>query len=100
MVGGDDIKIISLPQLKIIKSINNQSTCWGLCSIENEGIFISGGWMHDLRVYRYDNYECIQIIKNVHNGSIEGIIYYNNELILSYANDKIIKLWKIKKNLI
>ena len=56
--------------------------------------------MHDLRVYRYDNYECIQIIKNVHNGSIEGIIYYNNELILSYANDNIIKLWKIKKNLI
>ena len=100
IVGGDDIKIISLPQLKIIKSINNQSTCWGLCSIENEGIFISGGWMHDLRVYRYDNYECIQIIKNVHNGSIEGIIYYNNELILSYANDNIIKLWKIKKNLI
>ena len=28
MVGGDDIKIISLPQLKIIKSINNQSICW------------------------------------------------------------------------
>ena len=27
MVGGDDIKIISLPQLKIIKSINNQSIC-------------------------------------------------------------------------
>jgi len=96
IIGGDNIKIISLSEMKIIKYINNQSTCWGLCSIEKEGIFISGGWMHDLRIYRYDNYECIQTIQNVHNGCIEGIIYCNNQLIVSYANDKNIKLWLIK----
>ena len=71
----------------IIKSINNQSTCWGLCSIENEGIFISGGWMHDLRVYRYDNYECIDIIKDAHLSHITGFIEFKNDLIGLYSSD-------------
>jgi len=30
--------------------------------IENKGIIFVGGWNKDIKIYRKDNFECIQII--------------------------------------
>ena len=90
---GDSLKIISILNKIIIKKINIPFTCWGIRLIEDKGIFLIGGRSKDIRVYRNDNYECIQIIQNAHNDYILGFIELKDESIISYSNDKKIKIW-------
>lgn len=97
--GGEDniILIISLNQKKIIKSINNKFQCWTINVIKKKEIFLIGGKSKNIKIYRYDNYQCIQIIKNAHKDYINGILSLNNDLILSYSDDKKFCLWKFIK---
>ena len=99
IVGGDDDEImiiISIKERKIIKQIQNGFKCWGICIIEELGLFLIGGVSEDIKIYRSDNYECITIIKDAHNNDILGISQLNNGLISSYGKDKIIKVWSFK----
>ena len=89
------MKIISISKKEIIKEINNTFQCWGIRLIEDKGIFLIGGRNKDIRIYRKDNYECIQIIQNAHDNSINGFIELKDESIISYSDDKKIKKWKI-----
>ena len=47
-----------------------------------------------IRIYRIDNYECIQIIENAHDENIMGFIELKNGNIISFSKDKKIKIWR------
>ena len=47
----------------------------------------------DIRIYRNDNYECIQEIKGAHNKSINGFIELKDGSIASFSLDRTIKIW-------
>ena len=99
IVGGKEfgiMKIISISKKEIIKEINNTFQCWGICLIEDKGIFLIGGRSKDIRIYRNDNYECIKIIKDAHYENIKGFIELKDCLIASYSNDETIKIWNIE----
>jgi len=96
IVGGDDdgiIKIISINERNIIKEIKNGFMCLTICVIENKEIFLTGGFSREIKIYKSNNYECIQILNNVHNDEIYGINKLKNDIIVSYGEDKIIKIW-------
>ena len=95
IIGGDDkkiINIISINERKIIKNIGNDFICWGICVIEDKGIFLIGGQSKVIKIYNSNNYECIKIFKDVHNNFIFGIKELTNENIISYG-DKMINIW-------
>ena len=94
IVAGDSIKIISILNKNIIKKINIPFQCWGIQLIEDKGLFLIGGWKKDIMIYRNDNYECIQTIKNAHDDNINGFVELNDETIISYSFDNKIKIWK------
>ena len=87
------MKIISISKKEIIKEINNTFQCWGIYLIEDKGIFLIGGRSKDIRIYRNDNYECIQTIKDAHNENIKGFIELKDVTIASFSNDKINNLF-------
>jgi len=87
------LKVISLLEKIIIKVINIPFLCFGICLIEDKGIFIVGGKSKDIKIYRNDNYECIQTIQNAHNDNILGFLELNDGTIISYSADKTIKVW-------
>ena len=93
LVGRDTLKIISILNNKIIKEINIPFYCLGIRFIEDKGIFLIGGESEDIRIYRNDNYECIQIIQNSHEDEINGFVELKDGSILSYSDDKKIKIW-------
>ena len=49
-----------------------------------------GGESNDIRIYRNDNYECIQEIKDAHNHYIKGL---KDGSIASFSFDETIKIW-------
>ena len=55
--------------------------------------FLVGGKSKKIRIYRNDNYECIQEIKDAHNDYINGFIELKDGSIASFSADKIIKIW-------
>ena len=67
--------------------------CLTICVIENKEIFLTGGFSREIKIYKSNNYECIQILNNVHNDEIYGINKLKNDIIVSYGEDKIIKIW-------
>ena len=77
IVGGKKngiIKIISISKNEIIKDIGNILQCFGIILIKEKGIFLIGGRSKDIKIYRNDNYECIQIVQNAQNENIKGFI--------------------------
>ncbi len=87
------LKLISISKKEIIKTIDNPFQCWGISLIEDKGIFLVGGLSKNIRIYRNDNYECIQEIKDAHDENISGFIELKNGTIASFSNDKTIKIW-------
>ncbi len=87
------LKVISILNLRIIKEINNPFQCDAITLIKDKGIFIVGGVSKDIRIYRNDNYECIQIIQNAHDDEINGFIELKDYSIASFSKDKRIKIW-------
>ena len=67
----------------------------GISLIEDKGIFLVGGESNDIRIYRNDNYKCIQEIKDAHNDSILGFIELKDGSIASFSFDKTIKIKSI-----
>ena len=64
----------------------------GISLIEDKGIFLVGGVSNDIRIYRNDNYECIQEIKDAHNDNITLFIELKNGSIASFSYDQKIKV--------
>ena len=96
IINGNDyksLKIISISEKKIIKNINHSFYCYGVCLLEDKGLFLVCGESKDIEIYRNDNYECIQRIKNAHDEYILGICELSNGIIVSYGLDQIIKIW-------
>ena len=93
IIGIDSLIIISILNNKIIKEINIPFKCFGIRLIEDKGIFLSGGRSGDIRIYRNDNYECIQIIQNAHDNCINGFVELKDGSIVSYSYDMKIKIW-------
>ena len=87
------LKIISILNLKIIKEFNIPFQCNSISLIEDKGIFIVGGKSKDIKIYRNDNYECIQTIPNAHDDNINGFIELKDYTIASFSDDKTIKIW-------
>ena len=65
----------------------------GISLIKDKGIFLVGGDSKDIRIYRNDNYECIQEIKEAHNNYILGFIELKDGSIASFSDDQTIKIW-------
>lgn len=78
---------------KVIKEIDNKFCCYGICVIENKGIFLTGGWSHNINVYRSDNYQFIQTLEKAHVAWIRGIVELNNNIIASFSDDGNINFW-------
>ena len=87
------LKVISISKKEIIQEINHPFICSGIHLIEDKGIFLVGGQSKDIMIYRNDNYKCIKIIKDVHEGNINGFIELIDESIISFSNDMYIKIW-------
>ncbi len=64
IVGDDIIKVISKSNKTIIKEINNEFRCIGLCVIREKKIFLIGGYDNQIRIYRSDIFELIETINN------------------------------------
>ena len=93
IIGGDSLIVISILNKTIIKQINISFRCFGIRLIENKKIILIGGNDKDIRVYKNDNYECIQIIKDAHDDYIRGFVELKDGTIASFSNDKKIKIW-------
>ena len=65
----------------------------GITLIEDKGIFLVGGDSKNIRIYRNDNYECIQEIKDAHNDYINGFVELKDGSIASFSFVKTIKIW-------
>ena len=94
--GGFDyiMKVISISEKKIIKDINNQSKCCGICIVENKQVFLTGGLNGDIRIFRIDNYDYIRTVKYAHDDEIFGLTELKDGTIASYSGDSTIKIWK------
>ena len=87
------LKIISLSEKRVVKNIFNKFIIYGICVIENKGVNIIGGASNDIKVYRNDNFECIQSIENAHYYDISDIIKLDNGNIVSCSYDRTISIW-------
>ncbi len=97
-VGGDNggfIKVISINENKIIKTINNEFTCYGIWGIEDKSLLLTCGWNKSIKIYNSDTFICIQTIKNAHEDDVRGLIELNNCHIASYSNG-IINIWNFE----
>ena len=91
--GSKTLKIFSFSQKIILKVIKISFDCYGITIIKEKGIFFVGGQCSDIMIYRCDNYECIETIKNAHEDFIGGFIKLKKNLIASFSNDGTIKIW-------
>ena len=88
----NSLKVISISKKEIIKVINHPFECWAIYLIKDKGIFLVGGKSKDIMIYRNDNYECIQTIKNAHDDDIQDLIELKDGSIIS-CSYKIMKIW-------
>ena len=89
----DYLNVISIKNKKIIKKITNLFTCWVIILLEDKGIFLVGGESKNIKIFRRDNYDCIQTINNAHNNYISCFLQLKNDSIVSYSYDNTIKIW-------
>ena len=90
------LKVISILKEEVRKEINFPFKCFGIYSVKNKRIFLTGGKSKDIKVYSNDNYECIQTIQNAHDDNIFGFVELKDNLIASFSYDKKINIWCIK----
>ena len=91
--GKNNLKVISILKKEIIKEINHPFQCFAITLIKDKGIFLVGGKSKDIMIYRNDNYECIQTIKDAHDGYIFGFVELIDKSVASFSGDKKIKIW-------
>ncbi len=96
IVGGKiSLKVISIKEMNIIKSIDIPFRCNGIIIIKEKRMFLIGGWSKDIQIYRSDNYEYLTTIKNAHSEYIVGFCKLKNDLILSFSGDTTMKIWSL-----
>ena len=96
IIGGKiSLKVISIKEMKIIKSIDIPFRCNGITVIKDKGIFLIGGWGEDIQIYSNDNYKCLSTIYNAHNNYIVGLCELKNGFVLSFSGDTTMKIWSI-----
>ena len=88
----NSLKVISISKKEIIKEINHPFQSDAIYLIKNKGIFLVGGKSKDIMIYRNDNYECIQTIKDAHDDNIRDFIELKHGSIIS-CSYKIMKIW-------
>ena len=92
------VKIISIKERKIIKSLYLDFDCIGIFVLRNKNLFIVINWPMVIQLYRNDNYELYQYFQlcSDRNG-INGFTVLNNGLVLSYGSRKL-KIWNFLKD--
>ena len=90
--GNNSLKVISISKKEIIKEINHPFESRVIYLIKDKGLFLVGGVSKDIMIYRNDNYECIQIIKDAHDDNIYDFIELKHGSIIS-CSYKIMKIW-------
>ena len=88
------ILIISISRKLIIKSIKQPFYSFGINVIKEKGIILVGGYTNDIKVYRNDNFECIQTIHDNHHNYIIGFCELKNGIIIAYGDNGIINFLK------
>ena len=68
------VDIISISEKKIINTIEIGFEVDAFKSIDKKGIILIGGKSKNIKIYRSDNFECIQTIENAHDDEIAGFI--------------------------
>ena len=92
--GNNVISLFSLSKNEIVNQINLDFNCFSIYAIEDKGIIFIVGDDKLIRVYRNDNFQCIQKIEGSEFGNMYGISQLKNGLIISFSEDDIIKIWK------
>ena len=91
----NEIFVISIIDMNIIKQIKNNFRPHGIIFIKNKEIILIGGELntHDIKIYNINNYECIQTINMAHNYIILDFIELKNGMIASFSYDSKAKIW-------
>ena len=93
--GGKNIlSFFSFSKNELVNEIDIDFDCFSIYVIEDKGIFFIIGSDELIRVYRKDNFQCIQKIKGSEFGNMYGISQLKNGLIISFSEDDMIKIWK------
>ena len=62
--------------------------------IEEKGILVIIGDDEFIRVFRNDNFNCIEKRNGSEFGNMYGLIQLKNGFIISFSEDDLIKIWK------
>ena len=89
------IVILSLCEDKIIKEMETPFHCFGMLSLIDKNLLIIGG-KKDIMFIKTNNFECLKIIKNVHDDTILKIRLLKNEMIATISHDKTLKIWSLE----
>lgn len=92
--GNEILNIFSLLKNEIINTINIDFNCFSIYVIEDKGIFFTIGDDEFIRVFRNDNFNCIEKRKGSEFGNMYGLIQLKNGFIISFSEDDLIKIWK------
>lgn len=87
------ILVISISKLQIISYIFNKFQYLGIAYVKNYNFLVIGGMDESICVYSADNFQLIQTLENAHNFYIVGFTVLNNNMFLSYSEDRRIKMW-------
>ena len=89
------INIISISNMNVIQTFDNNSWCYGILFVKNKNLILCGG-NKEIKIYTYENnFENVQIIQNAHDDNINGLILYEKDKIISFSDDGKIKLWSL-----
>ena len=88
--------IYSISEGKIVIEIKLPEFCYSVKVFENKGVFLVG-CKNDILIYKINNYECINVIKNAHLKIINGFVELKNGNIASFSDDGEIKIWSLER---
>lgn len=104
----NSLKIFSLNEQKIIKTIRIGFEAYSIKYYKEKGVIILGGIEKNNKgpdsskfvIINGDNFEVIKTIENVHDSCVRGIVILKNGLISTYGNDQNegypIKIWSLE----
>ena len=91
------IRVININSKIIIREIDNSFQCYDICQIPSFRLFFVCGASKNIKIYREDNYESIQVVTNAHNNFINGFLFLDNDIFISYSY-LTFKIWKLEIN--
>ena len=97
LVCGSDkksLKLINITEERIFKKIKIKFEVNVIKSIFDKGIFLIGSDCNII-IFRSDNFQCIENIKNAHQGEIFGFVELENDFVGSFSSDKNLKIWDL-----